>query len=324
MADRQQKSTSQLQMQTSHRCEYIAPGRNSSSLKKTEWTLALWNIEGQRNVMNIIPETALQKYDIVILIETFATKSIEIAGKYSTHTLAIQGAAGRPSGGVSCYTSPTMGQKYFEHTEENTVILKTNIITIIIGLYFNPKADIVDVIDSTIHAIRFTNPEEVVILAGNFNRRLDTNNQRSRILIDTLEEEGFRLINKPDQKTYYANNGSSTIDLVFLKGNLRVLKQEVLMTSELSTIRKLLPVITRVETEQITNRKEIQQNTKVQRKINIQKFKESEQDIQSIKRAIRQNKITEATEKIEHILMAATRKRSQRKAKPWFDSACYN
>ncbi|PSN43040.1 hypothetical protein C0J52_22560 [Blattella germanica] len=66
MADRQQESTSQPQMQTPRRCEYIAPGRNSSSLTKTEWTLALWNIEEQRN---------------------FATKPIDIAGKYSTHTL---------------------------------------------------------------------------------------------------------------------------------------------------------------------------------------------------------------------------------------------
>lgn len=274
--------------------------------------------------MNVVTDTTLQKYDIVILTETLATKPIEIAGKYASHSPAMQGPTGRPAGGVSCYYNPSIGQKISEYTEKNMVIVKTNTVTLI-GAYFNPKTDIVEVIDSMINAIKRTNPEETVILAGDFNCRLDTNNQRSRILMDTLEEEGFRLINDPDHRTYYARNGSSTIDLIFIKGNnARATKQEVLMTSELTTLRKHIPVVTNIEIENSTKRKATQQRTKTTRELNIEKLREAEQEIQSIKENIRQNKITEATEKIEHLIMSATTKRTRRKAKPWFDATCYS
>ncbi|KAJ4437826.1 hypothetical protein ANN_13764 [Periplaneta americana] len=287
-----------------------------------EWKTIQWNIEGQKNVMNIVTETVLQEYGIVILTEILATKPIEVPGKYASHAPAMQEEAGRPSGGVPCYYSPSIGQKNFEHTEKNMVIVKTNIVTII-GLYFNPKTDIVEVMDSTISAIKHTNPEETIILAGDFNCRLDKNNQRARILIDNLEE-GFRLLNDSDQKTYYAKNGSSKIDLVFIKGNnTRVTSHYALMTSEVTTLRKNYPIVTSIETEKLTKNKITQQSTNVSRKLNIQKLKEIGQETQSIRELIREYKITEATEKIEHLIRAATIKRTQRKAKPCFDAACY-
>lgn len=117
--------------------------------------MALWNTEGQRSIMSVVTENALKEYEVLVLTET-------LAGRYSTHSPATQNAEGRPSGGVTCYISPRIGQRILDHTEEN---MKTNALTVA-GLYFRPQTDILQIIDTAMDVIKYTVPEDPIIIAG--------------------------------------------------------------------------------------------------------------------------------------------------------------
>ena len=91
----------------SRRREGISLEYTTQQSTTTELTMALWNIEGQKSVMNLLPENTLNKYDILVLTETLATETIEISGRYATHAPAQQKAEGRPS----CYFNPKLGKK---------------------------------------------------------------------------------------------------------------------------------------------------------------------------------------------------------------------
>ena len=61
--------------------------------------------------------------------------------------------------------------------------------------------------------------------------------------METLQEEGLTLINKPELITYIAPNGASAIDLVLFKGNgIKAQDQNELWTSGVAPIRKHIPI----------------------------------------------------------------------------------
>ncbi|KAJ4426601.1 hypothetical protein ANN_26399 [Periplaneta americana] len=124
------------------------------------------------------------------------------------------------------------------------IIVKTTTITVI-GLYIQPNVPVENVIDLVYKVIEQTRTDKNVILAGDLNCRLDKQNAKTHILLETLEEEGFRLENKKEIPTYIAHNGYSTIDLVFYKGeHLKLTKQEGLWSSKAAPIRKHIPIKT--------------------------------------------------------------------------------
>ena len=56
-----------------------------------------------------------------------------------------------------------------------------------------------------------------ILIAGDINCRIDRTNIKTQTLMDTLEDEGFMLVNKSDMPTYVAPNGTSSIDLLLYK-----------------------------------------------------------------------------------------------------------
>jgi hypothetical protein len=58
--------------------------------------------------------------------------------------------------------------------------------------------------------------EKPTIFTGDFNCRVDTINQRTNSVIEFLEREGFRVMNKPTENTYVAPSLKRTVDLIFL------------------------------------------------------------------------------------------------------------
>ena len=77
--------------------------------------------------------------DILIFCETFVQKHWNIDGFYAVHVLKKSGTEKRPSGGVSYYYNPALGQAKHVETRENTVIVQFNNLQII-GIYTRPHA----------------------------------------------------------------------------------------------------------------------------------------------------------------------------------------
>lgn len=169
-----------------------------------------------KNALPYIPQKTIEETDVLILTETFLTEKTDITGFYNIHTYA-QPTAGRPAGGVSCLVKGTMGKLEKTHKGKNLVIVKTTIATIIC-IYIPPGTTTENTTEIISHAIEQTRNDENVILAGDFNCRIDKPSIKTEILINTLEEEGLRLINKKEMPTYVAPNGTSVIDLVFYRG----------------------------------------------------------------------------------------------------------
>ena len=137
-------------------------------------------------------------------------------GFYAIHKYATP-TAGRPAGGVTCFLKGTMGKIEVLSKKEDTVIIRTTEATLI-ALYIPPGVPIEDIVGTITEATEQTKNEENVILAGDFNCRTDKPNTKTDILLDILEEEGFKLANRREDPTYIAPNGTSMIDLIFYRG----------------------------------------------------------------------------------------------------------
>jgi hypothetical protein len=93
---------------------------------------------------------------------------------------------------------------------------------------------------------KVTNPKESIILAGDMNCRLDKPDMKCKAILAFLKEENLKITNDPKCKTYFAHNGSSTIDLVFHKGdNIGTLRKKGLWTSPTTPLRKHIPIQTK-------------------------------------------------------------------------------
>jgi len=173
----------------------------------------LWNIEGRKTMMEKSPEMDLfEDATLVLLVETFdTTKMTDYRGYYNFCSPAIQGEAGRPSGGIDLLIKPIL-EPTLIRTTENSVICQTKIGRVH-GYYFNPLysiEDIIETISSDLQSI-----DESAIVLGDFNCRTDNDCARGKILTDAMSNLGFSLINDPSTPTYVAKNGKSCIDLVF-------------------------------------------------------------------------------------------------------------
>jgi hypothetical protein len=124
---------------------------------------------------------------------------------------------GRPKGGISIYTKPAHlpVNTFFKH--ENIIAIETKYINIIC-CYFQPHTapcDIVDAISECTHKTPSKN--KPTMLVGDFNIRIDQNNSRTETFLEYTTQLGYTLESRADIKTYICHNGSSTIDLIFLK-----------------------------------------------------------------------------------------------------------
>ncbi|KAJ4451801.1 hypothetical protein ANN_03273 [Periplaneta americana] len=179
--------------------------------------------------------------DILILYETFLQEPRNINGFHAAHVLAKVGPEGRPSGGVSCYYNRDLGQAKNVETRENTVIIQLNNLQIA-GIYIRPQSSADEVIEIIMTAQDQIDPEIPTLLAGDLSCRIDRPNSKSEAFLELMEEEGFTLINEAQNKTYISHNVSSTINLVFHRGNEIKCRSITTTTVSASTpIRKHLP-----------------------------------------------------------------------------------
>ncbi|PSN35891.1 hypothetical protein C0J52_18978 [Blattella germanica] len=172
------------------------------------------------------------------------------------------------------------------------------------GVYFKPEY----IIDSLSTALSKAQLDELVIIMGDQNCRIDVNNQKAEAVLHFLESEGLSLINKSNDKTYMGHNGSNTIDLVLTKMKNRV-------------ERRHLPVAT---TLVIERHKAKPQNHKLSRHLNMQAIEQTFSHVTEARQHIKTGHIDDALEQLEQVIMNATNTTTSNiKSKPWFDKNCY-
>ena len=87
--------------------------------------LLVWNIEGIKSAISLIPKNLFENYDIIILTETFLVTDWNINGFYCIHTHADQGPLGRPKGGIMCMLKSKFSPFGIIHKTKSMLIVKT-------------------------------------------------------------------------------------------------------------------------------------------------------------------------------------------------------
>jgi hypothetical protein len=116
----------------------------------------------------------LRDIDAIILTETLLTEPLNLQGFYAIHSYATP-TAGRPAGGIACFLKGTMGKIQGTSKEENMVIIKTSSVTLI-AMYITLDTPIENIIETIYKATEEIRKDKNVILAGDFNCRIDKHN----------------------------------------------------------------------------------------------------------------------------------------------------
>lgn len=288
--------------------------------------MLLWNVEGLKGILKITPTDIFNSSDILVLTETYLVKHIDLEGFYSIHSLAEKPQKGRPSGGVSIFYKPWIGPMETVHKEENLVIVKAETFTLI-AIYARPNAEVEHIIEILTAALgKIRNAAENIIIAGDMNCRLDKPDTKCRATLNFLQEENFELINDPEQKTYISHNGSSTIDIVLIRGHgIQVVSQEALWSTSTTPMRKHIPIQTKLTLRANKTTRRRQKNT-TSRKIVIAEIEKekSRGRITEAEKEMEQDNLNAALTIINKIIKSgATHKPKRRRAQPWFDRECY-
>lgn len=283
---------------------------------KRELTCLLWNVEGFISLMKT-PEICLLEQDMLILTETFLREPVTLPGYYAAHSLAAVGPEGRPSGGVSCLFRPSMGQVVDEYAERDVVIVTFEHL-IVIGMYIRPTATTEFAIETILHALERAGGRKPILLGGDFNCRKDKPDRKAVTVFETLEEEGFSLVNEGTIPTYVAHNGSSVIDLVFYRGKeIRISRQDHLWTP----IRKHIPVQTGFT---LKGRKTTVNEQQAAPRHIDPTLLSGLLDEAAITQHLTEGNTDSALSLLETALLNSTLKtKAKRKSKPWFDEECY-
>ena len=277
-----------------------------------------------KSALALTPTDIIHDKDLAILTETFLVDNWQHTGFYNIHLLAKKGERGRPMGGISILLKPWMTPTEQIIRQENSMLVATPNINII-AAYFQPYANAVEIIDEIGTLLKQCDNNKPAIIGGDFNCRLDVGNYKTKLVIRTLEEEGFVLLNNPQIPTYICHNGKSTIDIALIRGDI---KGNILpiWNDSITPIRKHIPMKISLKTTPTnpTPPRKILQSA--QRKIDREKIKNKRKHIIQIEAQIEKGNLEEATGAIEDLLKSATMQTNQttRKAKRWFDSECYS
>ena len=282
--------------------------------------LVLWNIEGAKAINNKIGIDCIEG-DIVVLTETFLTEPMGKKHYHGYHSLATQGIAGRPSGGITIYIKPHLTPTRIVHKTTNVIMVSTSVATIL-AAYFQPEVTSPDIIDSINEALQKANHSDAIIIAGDLNCRIDKSNPKTKRVLEYLEQEGFKVTNNPAETTYVTQNGTSTIDLILINNKTTLIKQKVETTNP---IRKHLPIKTTLKLNGKTTNQENDGKVIVTRKIDEAVIEREQLTIKGCDTMIAEGHINEATNRIEYLLHKTiiAKPKNQRRAKVWFDADCY-
>lgn len=261
--------------------------------------------------------------DIIILTETFLRTEASIQGYYSHHSLAKQGPAGRPSGGISCFFKPALTPARKTQETPNLLVSQLKGLTVISG-YYQPECSAQHIISELDQALSCLEKNQLVIVAGDFNCRTDIDNQKAKHLTDYLTEEGFTLLNNRREPTYICHNGKSTIDLIFTNSKSELKPATAISNSGVALLRKHLPVVAPMMIQGHTRTNKDTPKARIQRSLRKDALEEASPQLTNIKDDIQEGLVEEAAQKIQHIINSAQHtKTTARKAKIWFDAECY-
>jgi hypothetical protein len=180
----------------------------------------LWNIEGARTILEKDADNNFfGGCDIVMLTETFVTE-MRFDGKSYPHgyrvfqTFATQSARGRPKSGIAVlvkpHLQPTMLTKSAYHVSVNTHNAT------VLCFYFPPTHDPDDrLLRSHAEISNAFGIRRHIIVAGDFNCRVDEFGGAGDNLINSMAARGLALVNNREETTYVSPNGRSVIDLIF-------------------------------------------------------------------------------------------------------------
>ena len=159
----------------------------------------LWNTEGLNGAIQLVPYNFFHKYDIVILTETFLTSDWDTHGFYCINNPATQNNRGRPKGGITCLIKPSLSPFRTEYKSEHILLVRTKL-CIIICAYFQPDLTAEDIIEEMDAAMSKASKTDTVLLAGDFNCRIDITSKKTSLVLGFLEEEGFHKNNKKESR----------------------------------------------------------------------------------------------------------------------------
>ncbi|KAJ4427228.1 hypothetical protein ANN_24845 [Periplaneta americana] len=144
------------------------------------------------------------------------------------------------------------------------------------------------------------------------------NDRKAVTVFETLEEEGFSLVNEGTIPTYVAHNGSSVIDLVFYRGKeIRISRQDHLWTP----IRKHIPIQTGFT---LKGRKTTVNEQQAAPRHIDPTLLNGLLDEAAITQHLTEGNTDSALSLLETALLNSTLKtKAKRKSKPWFDKECY-
>ena len=287
-----------------------------------QFEIVTWNVEGLESIMRHMPEPIFTS-DVVVLTETFLTEEKPMRGYYSYHTLAIQGEAGRPSGGITCLLKSWLSPCSIVHRTYNTVVIKTKIFYII-GTYFQPECTEQFIIEEISEVLNKLETDKPLILAGDLNCRTDKRTQKATSVLEYLTEEGLKLINDPDEPTYICHNGTSTIDLILTSTTIKEISKQIVSKSNTSPLRKHLAVKATLSVSGLERKKD-KSLVKIHRNLCKMTLQQSVLELRNMEDLIKDDEIDEAAKKMETIIKNAQipKPQNDRKARPWFDNHCY-
>jgi hypothetical protein len=151
----------------------------------------------------------------MIFAETYLGKHFQIPGFYAKHLFGVKSKSNATRRGVSIYFNNKTGNLISHQTTEHLLILKFEYFTVI-GAYFDPETSKIDMCEALLECFESLESIENVILAGDFNCRMDNGSQEGKDLLDITEWYKLKLANKSkSQLTYICEKGGSTIDLIF-------------------------------------------------------------------------------------------------------------
>jgi hypothetical protein len=143
-----------------------------------------------------------------------ALAPFQVSNFYAFHALAVMGSAGRPRGGVSVLVAPSVPSPTLVSAGENYLVVELDSV-LIVAAYFSPAMDTLVFIEKLADIIASLPSDRHILLAGDFNCRIDKvpHPERTALFIDLINSSGLRLCSQPSPFTFEADQGASTIDL---------------------------------------------------------------------------------------------------------------
>jgi hypothetical protein len=168
-------------------------------------------------VVNAVLHIPLIDFDLAkiwILTETLTVPSFSVSDFYVYHAPATQGAAGRPAGGVAVLIATDVPEHSLFLSGHNYLIIRLQGI-FIVAAYFSPALPTADFIRALADILALVPVGSSVLLAGDFNARIDLCPlpPRTSSFLDLINSAGLWLCSQPLPLTFVAHQGVSTVDI---------------------------------------------------------------------------------------------------------------